>query len=48
MTKADADRWLSAQRAAVWSAVTAVPLARAAAHSRKKERLARAEKLEAA
>ena len=48
MTKADAERWLSAQRAAVWSAETAVPLAKAAAHSRKKEPLARAEKLDEA
>jgi hypothetical protein len=43
MTKADFEKWISAQRAAVWSAA---PLARAATHSRKNATFARAEKLD--
>ena len=46
MMKADSEKWISAQRAAVWSAATAVPLARAATHSRENATLARAEKLD--
>src|ERR1700730_4266231 len=46
MRKADSEKWISAQRAAVWSAATAVPLARAATHSRENATLARAEKLD--
>jgi hypothetical protein len=46
MTEADFEKWISAQRAAVWSAATAAPLARAATHSRKNATFARAEKLD--
>jgi hypothetical protein len=46
MMKADSEKWISAQLAAVWSVATAVPLARAATHSGENATLARAEKLD--
>jgi hypothetical protein len=46
MTKAEPERWFSIQRAAVWSAATAVPLARLAIHTRRNGTLAKAEKLD--